>query len=233
MTNPTVYTGYDTWKGWGEDQFMGLTPGADLYFDRDLRGVPVAGERVLEIGFGNGEFLAWCKARGAHLYGTELSERGQRLAAARDVIVLPSDLAVSLDAYRSGFGVIAAFDVLEHLSFDAIRTLLDQIALLLRPGGYCVARFPNGQSPFVGLHQAGDYTHISTLSASIMTQFTQGTALEIVRADSSAVPSPGVLRKLRGVARNGFEATLRGLYGIRTPLGPNLTVVLRKKEGAE
>jgi len=232
MTDTTAYDGYDAWKGWSEDRFMTLMPMESAYFDLDMRDIPVAGEHVLEIGFGNGRFLGWARARGAHLYGTEVSERGKALAAARDVIVLPIDLAQSVDAHRARFGVIAAFDVLEHLSFDTIRTMLDQIGVLLRPGGYCVVRFPNGQGLLSGLYQSGDYTHVSTLSASIMSQFVAGTALDIVRADSSAIPDVGIARKLRGALRQGFEAMLCRLYAFRAPLGPNLTVVLRKKEGA-
>lgn len=232
MSATTAYDGYEAWKGWSEDQFMTLDQTDRAYFDLDMRGVPVAGEHVLEIGFGNGSFLAWAKAQGALLSGTELSEQGQAFAANRGVEVVPVDLAQSVATHRARFGVIAAFDVFEHLSFDAIRTMLDQIGALLRPGGLCVVRFPNGQGLLSGLYQAGDYTHVSTLSASIMTQFVHGSVLEIVRADSSAIPDRGLAWKARGLLRRGFEALLCRLYAFRGPLGPNLTVVLRKKEGA-
>ena len=232
MTDATAYDGYEAWKGWNEDRFMVSTPTDAAYFDLEMRGIPLAGEHVLEIGFGNGRFLGWAKAQGALLYGTELSEQGKALAVARGVVVLPADLAQSLDSYRGQFGVIAAFDVLEHLPLDAIRAMLDQIGVLLRPGGYCVVRFPNGQGLLSGLYQSGDYTHVSTLSASIMSQFVAGTALEIVRADSSAIPDQGIAHKVRSVVRQGFEAMLCRLYAFRGPLGPNLTVVMRKKEGA-
>jgi len=232
MTDATAYDGYESWKGWSEDRFMTLTPVERAYFDLEMRDIPVSGEHVLEIGFGNGRFLGWAKAHGAQVYGTELSEQGKAFAAAHDVIVLPTDLSQSLDTHRARFGVIAAFDVLEHLSFDAIRAMLDHIGVLLRPGGYCVVRFPNGQGLLSGLHQSGDYTHISTLSASIMSQFVAGTALDIVRADNSAIPEYNIVRKLRGVLRQGFEALVCRLYGAHAPLGPNLTVVLRKTKGA-
>ena len=232
MTDANAYDGYEAWKGWSEDRFMSLTPMDNAYFDLEMRDIPVAGERVLEIGFGNGRFLGWAKARGAQVYGTELSEQGKAYAAAHDVVVLPIDLGQSIDTLRGHFGVIAAFDVLEHLSFDAIRTMLDHIATLLRTGGYCVVRFPNGQGLLSGLYQSGDYTHVSTLSASIMSQFVAGTALDIVRADSSAIPDVGFALKLRSVMRQGFEALLCRLYAYRAPLGPNLTIVLCKKKGA-
>ena len=232
MTDATAYDGYESWKGWSETSFMVPTPMDNAYFDLEMRAIPVSGEHVLEIGFGNGRFLGWAKARGAQVYGTELSEQGRTFAAAHDVVVLPIDLAQSLDTHRARFGVIAAFDVLEHLSFDAIRAMLDQIGVLLRPGGYCILRFPNGQGLLSGLYQSGDYTHVSTLSASIMSQFVAATALEIIRAESSAIPDEGIAHKLRTVLRQGFEALLCRLYAFRGPLGPNLTVVLQKKEGA-
>ncbi|WP_010162064.1 class I SAM-dependent methyltransferase [Sphingomonas sp. PAMC 26617] len=231
MTNATAYHGYEVWKGWNSTDFMAVTPSDRAYFDLEMRGIPVAGEDLLEIGFGNGRFLGWSAARGARLYGTEMSEQGKALAAARDVTVLPTDLSQSVDRHRDRFGVIAAFDVLEHLSLDEIRRMLDQISAMLRPGGHCVARFPNGQSILSGLYQSGDYTHVSTLSASIMTQLVSGSVLEIVRAESSAYPDHGLARKARGVVRTGFEAFLCRLYGFRAPLGPNVTVVLRKTAG--
>lgn len=232
MTNATAYDGYEAWKGWDAKDFMTVSPSDRSYFDIEMRGIPVAGENLLEIGFGNGRFLGWSAAQGARLYGTEISEQGKTVATTRSVTVLPTDLSQSLDRFRDQFGVIAAFDVLEHLTLDEIRLMLGQAATLLRPGGHCIVRFPNGQSMLAGLYQSGDYTHISTLSASIITQLVSGSLLEVVRADSSAYPDHGLARKLRGVVRKGFEAFLERLYGFRAPLGPNVTVVLRKKTGA-
>lgn len=232
MTDVAAYAGYETWKGWDEEHFMQLSSPERAYFDLELRGIALAGENVLEVGFGNGSFLAWAKDAGATLYGTELLEQSVAFAAKRGITVLPTDLAGSAQTYAGKFGLIAAFDVLEHLSYDAIATLLGQIGQMLRPGGYCVARFPNGQSPLGGIYQAADFTHISVLSGSAITQLTRGTPLRVIRAESTAVPAAGVAKKMQAVARKAYEAMLCRLYGFRAPLGPNLTVLLQKEEGA-
>src|SRR5579859_377881 len=65
-----LYSGYTRWKQWGGD-FTTSEPDA-RYFGAEFAGLDLAGRRLLEIGFGNGSFLAWAKAKGALVSGTEI-----------------------------------------------------------------------------------------------------------------------------------------------------------------
>ncbi|MEO7470258.1 MAG: class I SAM-dependent methyltransferase [Sphingobium limneticum] len=226
------YAQYDAWKGWDAAGFMTLEDPLRVYYECEFADLPVRGEKVLEIGFGHGSLLAWLQKSGADVYGTELSGRGQALARERGIKVVSTDLDDT--SHLAGkFGLIVAFDVLEHLSYDELRALFAKSATLLRDGGSFVARFPNGASPFARPLQHGDITHITTLTASKIEQLLLGVPLRIVRA-SDPIPHfhGGVAKRLakrtRNLARKGFECVIRSLYGITEPLNPNLMIVLRK-----
>lgn len=226
------YVGYEAWKGWGAEQFMILSDAQRAYYAQEFRDLPVRRERVLEIGFGSGALLAWFKEQGAEVFGTELSSQGVVLAHQHGVKVLQPDLA-DVEELAGSFSVIAAFDVLEHLSHHDIAALFDKVATILRPGGHFIARFPNGGSPFGRSIQHGDVTHISTLTVSKISQLVTGKPLTIVRAGDAAVSLHGGLavsmaKRGRNLLRRVFERLLRALYGIEGPLYPNLTVVFRR-----
>lgn len=237
MTMASDYRGYDEWKGWDAGQFMLLSDAQRASYALEFRGIPLPGRKVLEIGFGSGSLLAFLQERGAELSGTEISEQGRTLAAARGIALLDSALDQAGDL-AGQFDIVAAFDVLEHLPSSQIRELLDKVGVLLRPGGIFIARFPNGASPFGRGLQHGDATHINTLTASKIEQLALGKPFVLERAGDSAVPAHGrFVKRMAMHGRNGlrrvFDAGLRALYGIQGPLHPNLTIVLRRSaEGA-
>lgn len=227
------YAGYDAWKGWGADQFMVLSDAERTYYSLEFRGIPVHGERVLEIGFGSGVLLAWLKEQGAEVFGTELSRQGAALARERNITVLEPDL-LDVGGLEGSFSTVAAFDVLEHLDNREIADLIDRIAVLLRPGGRFIVRFPNGGSPFGRSIQHGDVTHVSTLTISKVGQMLAGKPFIVDRAGDAAVALHGNLvirlaKHGRNWLRSAFESGLRALYGIQGPLHPNLTMVLRRE----
>jgi len=227
------YENYDAWKGWDETGFMVTTDFERAYYDVEFADIPVAGQRVLEIGFGSGSLLAWLRGKDAELYGTELSPQGRKLAADKGVHVLDATLT-QLEELEGTFGVVAAFDVLEHLTYQEIVQLLDTAGKLLRPGGYFVARFPNGASPLGRFIQHGDITHVTTLTASKLSQLMLGKPFVMQRAGDTAVPKVGGLavrmgKHVRSVLRSGLERTLKALYALHdVPFYYNMTVVLRR-----
>lgn len=227
-----LYHGYADWKDWQGD--FSASDRDARYFAAELRDVDIAGKRVLEIGFGNGRFLAWAKANGATVSGTEINER--MLARAREKGF--EAYSASLDALVAAnvrFDVVVAFDVFEHWEKPTLIANLKHIATLLDAGGTLLARFPNGQSPFGRVYQYGDITHETALSASSVAQLAQMTGFEVVRVSNAMrVPArrdPWTLWKFhwRRWRRARIERTIGKLYGIgRLALDPNLTAVLRK-----
>lgn len=231
MLNP--YDRYDEWKGWNESNFMQIDAAEHAYFDHELGAFPIEGKFVLEIGFGRGNFLAWARAKGATLYGTELSTKGRELAAGSGVEVLPTNLQALSSEMAGRFALVAAFDVLEHLSVDETRQLMTDISGLLSVGGRFVARFPNGQSPFGRVYQAGDVTHKTTLSAPMLLQIVAGLPLEFVSVGEDLPVIHGSWRqrlkqRTRRRVRTIAGTMIKRTFGFEAPLGVNVVITLAR-----
>lgn len=222
------YAGYAALKGWDERAFMAPTPIERSYYARELRGHAIAGQPILELGFGNGGFLGHAKEQGAILHGTELQPDLAARAVAAGVTLVDSDLAALLPEHSGKFALIAAFDVFEHIEPAALPALLATIAELLGPGGLLIARYPNGQSPFGRVHQHGDRTHCAVLSADIMRQLIADLPFEPVHLGNPAHPA-GFVQSLRAAFQRTHEIALQRLYGHDTPLAPNSVAVLKKR----
>jgi cyclopropane fatty-acyl-phospholipid synthase-like methyltransferase len=234
--SPQLYGGYAQWKDW-RGEFAPSEREA-RYFAAELAGIPLAGQRVLEIGFGDGSFLAWAKAQGAHVVGTELDAAMIEHARARGFDAQPASLEALASASQN-FDLAVAFDVFEHWDKPTLIASLRQIAALLRSHGLLLARFPNGQSPFGRVHQHGDLTHQTVLSASSVAQLAQLTGFTVVRVSNAcAVPLRRdfftVLKHhWRRLQRARIERWIGKVYGLgRLALDPNLVVLLRKVDHA-
>ena len=224
----TDYAGYAEWKSWDEAAFMAPAAYECSYYAAELRGHPIAGKSVLEIGFGNGGFLAWARDRGAIIHGTELQPELAARGEAGGIIVEPEDIATLLPDASAKFALVAAFDVFEHIEIAALPALIAAMADLLEDGGLLVARYPNGQSPFGRVHQHGDMTHRTILSADIMRQLVAGLPFDPVHLGNPARPT-GAVEQARRLIHRTIEIALQRLYGHDTPLGPNSVAILRRR----
>jgi methyltransferase family protein len=226
------YAGYAAWKAWSGA--FAPTDREARYFADELRAIPLKGRRVLEIGFGNGSFLAWAKGEGAEVAGIEIN--AEMRDAARRHGFATFDVSVAELARRGGrYDLVAAFDVLEHWDAAELVANFHAIRELLVDGGLFVSRFPNGQSPFGRVYQHGDFSHKSILSTYKIEYLAGLAGFEIERIDNPRrVPSrPGPLASVRhwwlARRRRWIERSIARLYGIRKlPLDPNLVAVLRK-----
>jgi len=230
------YANYAAWKQW-EGTFA-PTDRESRYFVAEFREIPLRARRVLEIGFGNGSFLAWAKAAGADVAGLEINAE-MRAAAEKHGFKTFDVPLVELAARGGQYDVVVAFDVLEHWDTDELVENFRAIRALLVDGGLFLSRFPNGQSPFGRVFQHGDFSHRSTLSTYKIEYLAGVAGFEIVRIDNSCrVPSrPGPLASIRhwwlARRRRWIERSIARLYGIRKlPLDPNLVAVLRRPADA-
>lgn len=228
------YAGYAGWKGW-QGRFAPSEREA-RYFAAEFAGSSLAGQRLLEIGFGNGSFLAWARAQGAQVRGLEhdqaMCEAGRR--AGFDVA---NRTLGELVADGQEYDLIVAFDVLEHWDGAELVANFASLHALLAAGGRFIARFPNGHSPFGRIYQHGDFSHKSTLSTYKIEYLAQLSGLQVERiANACRVASrAGMLAALRqrwlALQRRRIERKLARLYGTRRlPLDPNLVAVLRRAE---
>lgn len=234
---PDLYSHYTEWKQWSGAFATGEKEAR--YFASELRGIPLQGRRVLEIGFGNGAFLAWARGQGAQVSGIEINDAMLDAAHRHGFDASKASLA-ELAGRGERYDVIAAFDVLEHWDADELLRNFGSIRALLADGGIFLARFPNGQSPFGRVFQHGDLTHKSVLSTWTMEYLAATCGLEVVRVANAcrvaAHDNPMSAMKQRWLAwrRRRIERRLARLYGMpRLPLDPNLVAVLRKPRQAK
>ncbi|SEF14615.1 2-polyprenyl-3-methyl-5-hydroxy-6-metoxy-1,4-benzoquinol methylase [Rhizobiales bacterium GAS191] len=228
------YGHYSKWKRWDPRGFLVCTPHEASYFAGELRNVLVEGARVLEIGFGNGNFLRFASDRGATVSGTELLDEAVASARRCGIRVYRPDLSDAAAESAGQFDLIAAFDVLEHMTFDEIIEVFESLSRLLKVGGHVIARFPNGQSPLGRVPQYGDHTHRSVLSSPLLMQLLLGKPWMLERADNPfvVVQDQGLVKgiglRLRVAGRGLVERAVNRLYGLDVTLDPNVTVLLRR-----
>jgi 2-polyprenyl-3-methyl-5-hydroxy-6-metoxy-1,4-benzoquinol methylase len=225
---------YARWKRWhGQGAFYAARKDAK-YFRGEFRGIRLRGARVLELGFGNGTFLAWARSEGAEVTGTELNAFAVQLGRERgfDVHAGAVDEIPALAGAR--FDLVVAIDVLEHLDDGQLGRSLRWIAEHLSEEGVCVARVPNAASPFGLPVQCGDLTHRQALSCEKFRQLASIHDFELVRCANQyrswAGGIPALRQAMQRSLRRALEALFRFALELRdTPLDMNIVVTLRAK----
>ena len=231
-----MYSDYTEWKGWTEDKILPEVPHPTNqdYFTREFERAKVLPEsKILEIGFGNGEFLRWAEFNGYHVFGLEINEKLYQLGGKRGFQVFLGTVTGDLEELGGEFDVVVAFDVLEHLPKEVLLDYFKAINRRLKVGGRVIVRFPNGQSPFSTYAQYGDMTHQTVLTGRLLDQVTRKAGFSM-EGCYNAVRIHGKKRRIKKILkyflRDLFECALTHLYlGERIPWDANLTCVLVKK----
>ena len=93
QTPPGVdaYASYVEWKRW--DGAFQTSDKEARYLAAEFQDIPLRGRRVLEVGFGNGAFLAWAKQQGADVAGIELHAEMLEAARRQGFVALKNSLA--------------------------------------------------------------------------------------------------------------------------------------------
>ncbi|MDD5319240.1 MAG: class I SAM-dependent methyltransferase [Methylococcales bacterium] len=126
---------------------------------------------ILDLGCGRGEWLELLQHNGLHAKGVDLDEG--MLMACRE-LNLDVCQADALDYLRGleveSQSVVSAFHVVEHISFEALRQLVDEAYRVLKPGGLLILETPNSENLIVGTSSFYlDPTHQRPLPATLLT----------------------------------------------------------------
>jgi len=229
-------TAYAEWKKWHSAGAFTCRRKDAKYFRGQFAHVAVRGARVLEIGFGNGQFLAWARDQGAVVCGTELLGHSVRLGREQGLDVYEGrvDEITALQDVR--FDLVVLIDVLEHLADEDLARTLDWIVAHLHEDGRCVARVPNAASPFGLMIQHGDLTHLQSLSLDKFRQLSHRHGFEIVSCvnqyRSWAGGLPALRQSLQRGMRRAAEACLRFMLELRqAPLDMNIVLTFKPRPG--
>lgn len=178
---------YETWKEWSVDSFGCLDGHLSNYYSAELEKCISRHEaklRIMEVGFGNGSFLAFCRSRGYSVCGVDIIDELVRRAqdhgyeAYCEISNLPNE---------ASYDLIFAFDVLEHIEAESLVGFLSELRTRLVPGGLLVLRFPNGDSPFARSYQYGDMTHKTVIGSGRIRHLAASAGFDVVYCGSPAV----------------------------------------------
>ncbi len=131
--------------------------------------------RIAEIACGHGSFLCWAKGQGyTALTGIDSSPEQIELAKQIGITVCESDVNQWLAKQpAASHQAIVGIDLIEHISKDAVMDLLKSAYRVLADGGRLILRYPNGDSPFVGMNLFNDITHVWTYTPNCLNSLSQ------------------------------------------------------------
>lgn len=129
-----------------------------------IKAAGIRGE-ILDIGCGRGEWLELLKDEGLEARGVELNAVLVKRARGRGLEVVEADALHYLRGLQDqSLNVVTGFHLIEHLSFETLIELLDEIARALKPGGLVIFETPNPKNLVVGAcNFYSDPTHLRPL----------------------------------------------------------------------
>ncbi len=137
---------------------------------------------VLELGCGTGEFLSYLQTKGVKRY-LGIDRDVDALAVLPDSIRANTRIADIWDFLNSNndidpFDHIVLLDVLEHFSYVDGARLLEKLHEFLKKNGSILIRVPNMASPWGGMNQYADLTHISSYGPNNLGQLAVATGFK-------------------------------------------------------
>ena len=235
-TESSFDSAYINWKNWGAG-FGQVELANKAYFSKEVDLVkPVSGlATVLEVGFGSGQFMGFCRDRGLQVTGLEMNEllvaeakrQGFDARSADDLFSLPNQ----------SFDLIAAFDVVEHIGKADIPAFFVALRRCLKNDGRILLRFPNGDSWLGRVNQNGDPTHKTEMGYFMLDYFARETGLKIISFDApqNAGFAAGTIKGLHNLFARPLAKLIAGiLHLIYLPASPvvlsssNVVAVLGK-----
>jgi SAM-dependent methyltransferase len=127
-------------------------------------------EPVIDLGCGRGEWLEVLAENGIESCGVDSNGLQVEQCRARGFDVAEQDLFVYLKSLPDeSAGTITGFHIIEHLSFNALTALLNEVLRVLRPGGVAIFETPNPENIVVGANYFYlDPTHRHPLPTELM-----------------------------------------------------------------
>ncbi len=224
------YQDYEKINNW---KFGQIESNGEYYENEISRCKIPQNAKILEVGFGNGGFLKWCTEKKFKVFGTEVNPNLVELGRSHGFSVTMTESIENIN--DDNFNLVAAFDVLEHLSNEQIGIFFQECKRLLSNQGQIIIRVPNGISPFSMQLQNADHTHINYLTHKKIEAIAYPYNFYVSYFGNAHRPlNWGKRSKISRIIlyffRDIFEVLVGFLYfGGRVPLDPNITVILSKR----
>jgi 2-polyprenyl-3-methyl-5-hydroxy-6-metoxy-1,4-benzoquinol methylase len=232
MVHDKLYDSYLSFKGWTRER----DGSHDRAFEMEIAPLHLPRRaRIIEVGFGEGRFLDFARDHGFDVTGIEIIPALVDTVRARQHRAIVGSLSDLLHEPES-YDLIVAFDLIEHIDSNDLAEFFKNAALLIRPSGKLLLRFPNGDSPFSLSHQNGDVTHRSYLNSSSLRQLAGPAGLRIISARNAARAMPdGLTARVRRRISYGMRLLIELIIGLayfgqRLPMDANITVILGRPQ---
>lgn len=106
---------------------------------------------VLDLGCGRGEWLQLLRTKGIECWGVDHNRVFVEQCRSADLDAREADVLVHLRSLTpESLSVITGFHVVEHLCFETLIKLLDEIHRTLKPNGLVILETPNPENFMVG-----------------------------------------------------------------------------------
>lgn len=212
---------YIRWKNWDAGNFAHASSGAIFYFTQFFKRHPVLRKQseVLEIGFGNGELLGYLKDRGHKVVGVEINPHLVERAAQAGFEAYAGLVWDISELQSRTFDSIFAFDVVEHMTQTELNAFFSWAKSHLKSEGRLILRFPEGASPFGLAYQNGDFTHVTSLTASKTNSLCEMNGLKLLSYSdeflrSNQLCSYGFIGKLALIMLQAYAKVLRTMMRV-------------------
>ena len=117
-------------------------------------GAGTAERPILDLGCGRGEWLELLKQQGYHAKGVDLNRVMADSCLELGLDVHQMDAIQFLQALPSGsLGAVTGFHIIEHVPFEKLVHLLDEVQDKLAPGGAAIFETPNPGNILVGANR--------------------------------------------------------------------------------
>jgi len=146
----------------------------------------IAGQKVLDVGSGFGEFLDLLKDRGVIGFGVDVDQGMIRESRARGHTIFVSDALTFLRETRRRFDGVFMGNFVEHFSSEDVLALVKGAHRVLRPGGRVVVATPDPRSMHVHLHEFWrDATHVRLYDRDLLAFMMEMSGFRIVAIGSN------------------------------------------------
>jgi 2-polyprenyl-3-methyl-5-hydroxy-6-metoxy-1,4-benzoquinol methylase len=125
---------------------------------------------ILDVGCGRGEWLELLKEQNLKAQGVDVNRVLTENCREQGLDVIEQDVIVHLGSLPdASLGAVTGFHIIEHLPFEVVVKLIDEIVRVLRPGGVAILETPNPENVLVGSHTFYlDPTHRNPLPSAVI-----------------------------------------------------------------
>jgi 2-polyprenyl-3-methyl-5-hydroxy-6-metoxy-1,4-benzoquinol methylase len=165
---------------------------------------------TVDLGCGTGEFVMFLQKEGfSAAEGVDLGAEQVELArslGARNIVHGSAREYIADQSDR--FGLITAFNLLEHLDRMEMVDLMDAVVAALRPEGRFIAMVPNAKGLFGAQVRFADLTHEMSFTPRSINQLCEVVGLRLVEILENGPLPHGPASSLRWVAWQGIRGCL-------------------------